>query len=128
MNPENSLFVNISLNLSEMKVHLIKRKTIEDYVAQNSGSRKAFENWLSKLKFADWNSPNDIMSTFGTADILGNGSDRVVFDIKGNNYRLICTYSFTMGNQVRLFVNWIGTHSKYDTLCKTGNQYNVNEF
>jgi len=61
---------------------------------QNARSRISFRLWLSLLKQFDWEEPGDIMDTFGAADLLGNGSDRVVFNIAGNNYRMICKYHF----------------------------------
>jgi mRNA interferase HigB len=69
-----------------MKVHLIKRETIEDYILKNARSRASFEVWFSIIKRADWNAPNEMISTFNSADILGNGSERVVFNIGGNNF------------------------------------------
>ena len=93
-----------------MKVHLIKIQSIEDYILKNARSRVSFEIWLSIIKRADWNEPNEIISTYNSADILGRSSDRIVFSIGGNNYRLICKYYF--GNmKVHLFVKWIGTHA-----------------
>ena len=77
-----------------MKIHLIKEKTIRDYVPKNVSSKIPFEEWLSKIKRADWNKPADIKNTFSAADLLGKGSLRVVFDIGGNNYRMICKYAF----------------------------------
>jgi mRNA interferase HigB len=68
-----------------MKVHLIKRQTIEDFVKANVQSRSPFEVWLEKIKYAAWKHPADIQATFGSADLLGNSSNRVVFDIGGNN-------------------------------------------
>ncbi|WP_424964445.1 type II toxin-antitoxin system HigB family toxin [Ekhidna sp.] len=41
--------------------------------------------WLEVLRHADWNEPGDIKKTFAKADLLGGGSNRVVFDIGGNN-------------------------------------------
>ena len=67
-----------------MKVHLIKRQTIEDYATENAGCRLSFRIWLNVLRFADWAVAQDILDTFGSADILGNGTDRVVFNIAGN--------------------------------------------
>ncbi|RYF91432.1 MAG: type II toxin-antitoxin system HigB family toxin, partial [Chitinophagaceae bacterium] len=55
---------------------------------------------------------------------LGNGSGRVVFDIGGNKYRMICKYAFG-DKQVHLFICWIGTHAAYTQLCKKGQQYNI---
>lgn len=107
-----------------MKVHLIRKETIEDFVKQNAQSRKPFGDWLTKIKYADWQSPEDILNTFPSADLLGNGSNRVVFDIGGNNYRMICKYAF--GNkQIHLFICWIGTHADYDKLCNINAQYTV---
>lgn len=108
-----------------MKVHLIKERTIKNYIVSNANSKPAFEDWLSKLKSADWGKPNDIKKTYNTADLLGKSSHRVVFDIGGNNYRMICKCGFGE-EEVHVFICWIGTHSEYDELCKKGNQYKVN--
>ena len=110
-----------------MKVHLIKKQSIEDYILKNARSKASFEIWLSILKRADWNEPNEIILTFNSADILGKSSNRVVFNIGGNNYRLICKYHFGK-MKVHLFINWIGTHSEYTKLCKKGKQYDINAY
>lgn len=110
-----------------MKVHLIKKQSIEDYVRKNARSRVSFEIWLSIIKRADWKEPNDIFSTFKSADILGKASQRVVFNIGGNNYRLICKYYFGDTN-VHLFIKWIGTHAGYSKLCKEGKQYEIDVY
>jgi len=67
---------------------------------------------------------NEIISTFNSADILGKGSNRVVFNIGGNNYRIICKYYFG-DMRVHLFVKWIGTHVAYTKLCNDGKQYEI---
>jgi mRNA interferase HigB len=107
-----------------MRVHLIKKQTIADFVSENARSRSSFTIWLNIIKYADWDQPMDIMQTFGSADLLGRASNRVVFDIGGNNYRMICKYVFGE-KQVHLFVCWIGTHGDYDKLCKDNEQYTI---
>lgn len=107
-----------------MKVHLIKRQTVETYATTHARSR-SFALWLTAVKYADWNTPADIQQTFNSADLLGNGSNRVVFDIGGNYYRLIARYVFGE-RQVHLFVCWAGTHAGYDKLCAKGEQYTSN--
>lgn len=82
---------------------------------------------LALLKRAVWNEPGDIAETFGSADLLGNGSDRVVFDISGNNYRMICKYHFGE-TRVHLYIKWIGTHAEYTKLCDANKQYTVNSY
>ena len=110
-----------------MRVHLIKEKTIRNYVLANSGSNIPFLEWIAKLKKADWNNPSDIKKTFSTADITGKGNNRLIFDIGGNNYRMICKYAFGT-TEVHLFVCWIGTHAEYDKLCAAKLQYSINVY
>ncbi|GAB3915268.1 type II toxin-antitoxin system HigB family toxin [Larkinella knui] len=110
-----------------MKVHLIKKETIEAYVEKNARGKSSFANWLTAIKFADWQVPANILDTFGAADLLGNGTNRVVFDIGGNTYRMICKYAFGE-KQIHLFVCWIGTHAQYTKLCQKNQQYTVNDY
>lgn len=110
-----------------MKIHLIKKRSVIEYVKNNPNAEKPFDNWFKVLSGARWRKPSDILFSFRSADILGRGTNRVVFDLGGNNYRCICTYKF--GKQfVHLFINWIGTHSEYDKICKTNLQYKVSNY
>jgi len=108
-----------------MKVHLVKKQTLEDFAIGHPGSKNPLEDWIEKLRLADWEQPGDMKKTYNTADVLGKSSNRVIFDIGGNNYRMICKYMFG-AKQVHLFVCWIGTHAGYDKLCKQGEQYTIN--
>jgi mRNA interferase HigB len=110
-----------------MKVHLLKLSTIEDFVKANVQSKSSFGDWLEKLKHADWQAPADIAGTYASADLLGKGSDRVIFDIAGNNYRMICKYWFG-GTKVHLYIKWIGTHAQYDHLCNGKQQYTIEDY
>jgi mRNA-degrading endonuclease HigB of HigAB toxin-antitoxin module len=83
-----------------MKVHLIKKQTLEDFARRHPRSKSPLEDCTEKLRFADWEQPNDIKHTHNTADILGKNSNRVIFDIGGNNAnmfsvqnKLICLYA-----------------------------------
>lgn len=107
-----------------MRIRLIKKNTIEGFVSRNARSRSSFQIWLTSLKYADWEDPSDVIDTYRSADLLGNGSQRVVFDIGGNNFRMICKYSFGL-TKVHLYIKWIGTHAEYTKLCRNGAQYTV---
>jgi mRNA interferase HigB len=111
-----------------MKVHLIKSKTVRHFAKRHASSITAFEDWLTIVKNSDWETTNDMKITFGhRIDLLGNNSKRAVFDIAGNNYRIICKYQF--GNtMVHLFVTWIGTHAAYSRICREGRQYTIEKF
>ena len=110
-----------------MRVHLIRRESIEAFSKQNAPARVPMNEWCAKIKYADWKIPADIQGTFPRTDLLGKGTCRVVFDIGGNNYRMIGKYAFGE-KQVHLFICWIGTHAEYDKLCQQGAQYTVSEF
>ena len=109
-----------------MRVHLIKKATIEGFSEKHARSRSSLEIWHDIIRYADWDDPEDILKTYGSADLLGNGSDRVVFDIGGNNYRMICKYWFS-SKTVHLYIKWIGTHAEYTRLCKDNRQYVIDD-
>lgn len=110
-----------------MRVHLIRKESIAGFVADHARSASSFDEWRNRLKGANWKAPEDIRVNYPTVDFLGNGCPRVVFDIGGNNYRMICKYVFGK-SFVRLYVSWIGTHAEYTHLCKRGLQYSINQF
>lgn len=68
-----------------------------------------------------------MQATFPGTDLLVNGSNRAVFNIGGNKYRMIGKYGFG-AREVHLFICWIGTHAGYDKLCKAGLQYTVSNY
>jgi mRNA interferase HigB len=110
-----------------MRVHLIRKQTIEAFCEQFPQSKTSFREWLAKLKRARWQEPGDIRETYCSSDLLGRGSSRVVFNISGNRYRMIVRYVFGE-KQVHLFICWIGNHSEYDSICREQRQYTVNEY
>jgi len=66
--------------------------------------------WFHEVEGAAWQSPADIRARYGTADFIAG--DRVVFDIRGNNYRLIVAVKY--GPLFLVYIRFIGTHSEYD--------------
>jgi len=110
-----------------LKVHLIKSTTLVEYAKKHASGTSSFNQWISKVKRADWEKPQDMLDTFNSVDLLGKGCSRAVFDIGGNDYRLICSYHFGK-TMVHLFVKWIGTHAEYEELCKMNRQYTVDHY
>lgn len=99
-----------------MKVKLIRKASVEAFMAQHARSKSSMNTFLEILKLADWEVPNDVKSTFGKrVDIVCHGN-RVVFDCGGGAFRIICGVAFTR-KSVFLFVKFIGTHAEYDKLC-----------
>jgi len=110
-----------------MKIHLIKRQTIINFIAKNQQSKAGFDDWLYKVKHSDWSNTNNVKETFSSADFIGKSTDRVIFDIGGNKYRMICKYYFGTKN-VHISIKWIGTHAEYDKICKAEKQYTINKY
>lgn len=110
-----------------MRVHLVRKESVEAFVRNNARSRSSVYRWMALVNKADWKEPQDIVRTFNQSDILGRNSQRVVFDIGGNAYRLICKYHF--GEQrVHLFIKWIGSHAEYTRLCENRMQFEISLF
>ncbi|HEY4068431.1 MAG TPA: type II toxin-antitoxin system HigB family toxin [Burkholderiaceae bacterium] len=67
--------------------------------------------WCAEATRAHWRSPQDIKNQYGSASIIGN--NRVVFNIKGNSYRLIAAVAREYG---AVYIKFIGTHKQYDAV------------
>lgn len=67
--------------------------------------------WHEEVKRACWESSADVKRHYRSASVVG--SDRVVFNIKGNDYRLVTSIDY--GRQI-VFVKWLGSHSEYDEI------------
>jgi mRNA-degrading endonuclease HigB of HigAB toxin-antitoxin module/antitoxin component HigA of HigAB toxin-antitoxin module len=109
-----------------MKVHLIRKLAIGKYAEKNVDSMKGYQDWISIIKYADWEHPVDMLQTFGSAELLGNGSNRVAFDIT-KGHKLICKYVFGKSG-IWLFVYWMGTRAEYATLAGNRKRYTVCNF
>ncbi len=69
------------------------------------------QTWYKIAENADWKNTNDVKKIYGSADIVGNS--RMVFNIKGNDYRLIVAFNF---QRQWVFIKFIGTHKQYDKI------------
>ena len=107
-----------------MKVHLVNKIMIEKFARDKSQSRASLNLWVEAIEQADWNVAIDMLQTFTSADLLGNGSNRVVFDIGGNRFKIIGRYHFDEA-MVHLVICWIGTRTQYTKLRNNGKQYTI---
>jgi mRNA interferase HigB len=90
-------------------MRIVARKTIVNFYQKHSDSKIALEEWYSKTHRAEWTCSADIKQTFNSVDSIGN--DRFVFNIKGNDYRLVALIIFKIKT---VYVRFIGTHAEYD--------------
>ena len=113
-------------------VRIIKIQPITDFINIHPQYSKGLETWIKVVRSSNWIKPQDIIEMFGAKaiDLLGNfknkATDRVVFDVKGNQVRIIAKYVFHPEQKSsRLYIKWIGTHAEYDKLNNKGLQYTV---
>jgi len=92
-------------------MNIVARPTLRKYEASYPNAREALQTWYHTVKRAKWSHFEDLRRDYPKTDYVGK--DHYVFDLKGNNYRLIVTIHFTA--QV-VFIRWFGTHAEYNKL------------
>lgn len=96
-------------------MRIIAERTIREYYERNPQSKTALEDWVNIVKKSQWRNFADIKSTFRTVDYVGN--QHYVFNIKGNDYRIVVVIKFI---PQFVLIRFIGTHSEYDKInCST---------
>jgi len=84
---------------------------IKEFSEKHSSSNVALRDWFIKAKRSEWKTLNDVKQTFNSVDYVGN--NRFVFNIKGNDYRLVAIIIFASS---KVYIRFIGTHSNYDKI------------
>jgi len=82
---------------------------LDAFCRRHADARGWIENWVADVEMANWVTPADIRSSYAAASFLASGV--VIFNVKGNSYRLETIVAFRAGVVV---VNWAGTHAAYD--------------
>lgn len=95
----------------DKNMRIVSKKAINQYVVEHPQAMKALEDWYEKTKEADWHNFADIRRTFSTVSQVGN--NHYVFNIKGNDYRLVVMILFTPHT---VYIRFIGTHAEYDRI------------
>jgi mRNA interferase HigB len=98
-------------------MRIIARRTLREFVDGRAGRKDrpalkaALDAWFDEVRKARWTSSADVKRRYATASIVS--SDRIVFNIKGNDYRLIAAVDFERGI---VWIKWIGSHREYDRI------------
>jgi len=92
-------------------MRVISRKTLKDYWEKEPGTEQELKAWFAEAENADWRTPTDVKAKYGNASILKGG--RVVFNICGNNYRLVTWINYEFHT---VYVRFVGTHKEYDRI------------
>lgn len=94
-------------------MRIIKTSTLTEYCKQSKykQAEESVKAWIYEVRFSKWNNANELKAKYGNASILN--SKRVVFNIKGNDYRLIVDIEYKLKI---VFIVWFGTHKEYDKI------------
>ncbi|UNE54632.1 MULTISPECIES: type II toxin-antitoxin system HigB family toxin [Bartonella] len=90
---------------------IVKISTLQIFWDKYPDAEQPLKAWIDEAKNAQWRSPHDIKEKYKNASILKN--NRVVFNIRGNDYRLIVSIFYPAG---WLYIKFIGTHKQYDAI------------
>jgi mRNA interferase HigB len=105
-------------------MRIIKGKTLSDYckLSKYRQAKKALKAWAYEVKYSIWNNAGELKTKYRNASIIS--SKRVVFNLKGNDYRLIVDVEYKLKI---VFIVWFGTHEEYDKIdAKTVSYENEN--
>jgi len=94
---------------------LINKEILDLFVKRHADAAKAINRWIEVLENAKWNNHNELKVLFSNADYVGDS--RYVFNIKGNDYRIVAIVIFVLDSATVCFA---GTHAEYDKIdCLT---------
>jgi len=92
-------------------MRVIALKNIREFCAEQPAAAPALKAWTAEARNASWKTPQDIKARYGSASFLkGN---RVVFNLKGNEYRLVVAVAYRFE---AVYIKFIGTHAQYDAI------------
>ena len=92
-------------------MRVIAKKMLRNFWERHSDSEQQLKTWFRETEKCSWTNANDIKKEYPSASILGD--NRIVFNIKGNHYRLIVKVNYHYG---MVWMRFIGTHSEYDRI------------
>ena len=90
---------------------IFAKSTLREYWEKQPETEQYLKTWYDTAMNSDWRTPNEVKQTYVNASILKDS--RMVFNIKGNSYRLVVKFNF---DKQWIFIRFIGTHSEYDKI------------
>jgi len=95
-------------------MRIISRKALRKFWEKHPDAHQPLQAWYIDVKHSNWKKPADIKSIYQTASFVSN--NRVVFNIKGNQYRIIVVVEYRRGS---VYIRFVGTHSEYNHIDAT---------
>lgn len=95
-------------------MRIISRRKLREFWEKHPDSSIALQTWFHDVERAVWNTPADIKAVYQNVSFVAN--NRVVFNIKGNHYRLVVVVVYLHGV---VYIRFVGTHEEYDRIDVT---------
>lgn len=92
-------------------MRIIARRTLREFWEGHPDSEQPLRAWYANAKRANWKTPADVKGAYRNASFLAN--NRVVFNIKGNDYRLVAAIDY---EYAAIYIRFVGTHREYDRI------------
>ncbi len=90
---------------------IFAKSTLREFWESHPLSEQYLKTWYDTAMNSDWKTPNDVKLTYANASVLKD--NRIVFNIKGNTFRLVAKFNF---EKQWIFIRFIGTHAAYDRI------------
>lgn len=92
-------------------MRVISKKSLREFWETHADAKTALQVWYEDAQRSEWRTPSDIKHSYRNASIIGD--NRVIFSIKGNNYRLVVKIHYDRGV---VYIRFVGTHREYDAI------------
>ena len=92
-------------------MRILAYRTLREFWQRHPDAEAPLRSWYRVAEKSDWRSPADVRARYSDASIIAD--NRVVFNIKGNDYRLVVRIVYPYGT---IYIRFIGTHAEYDRI------------
>ena len=92
-------------------MRIISKKRLREFCERYEDAEQSLLSWYREVEKEDWDTPAEVKEKYRSASILGD--NRVVFNIKGNKYRLVVKIKYE--HRV-VYIRFVGTHAQYDAI------------
>ncbi len=92
-------------------MRIFNRSTVKAFAAAHADARQALFAWFAEVDQATWRGPEEVKAAYRSASFLGD--NRVVFNVKGNRYRVVVAVKYEFFS---VYIRFIGTHAEYDKI------------
>lgn len=112
---QNVKLLDIFVRHYHRDMRVLNKDLVENFAKDHADSRAALNRWIQAMEEANWKTHAELKQMFPSADYTGNS--RYVFNIRGNNYRVVVAIVFIAGLAT---IRFVGTHAEYDKIdCST---------